>query len=1318
MLKKLAACVAMAVCATFLTTNLILANTYPPDPWQDFYGDADGDTYIVASDLSIVQNYINTQEYNFDTLQPQNPDQDWNTCDLDSDRACTTLDRNIMIAYINAQSIEIDDKLWVLTVENLPIFGNVITEWIPFNVNLHSTLYPGEEYEEPSGRPGKSVVVEIDEASSSTTVTGSLGGRTCNPSSGSRDQAAGTGAQCALSVTITDWQTDPAKGLTEDGGYGLKVKADGVGSIKLNIYINENPSLDIPSVTTSIVVYFYFSEEEFNTDKRDLFATTQVIGGADWDDSGNQGVATLTQFCGGSGTAGDFPSLEGSGYISVMTGNDDGTLSLAYELWTDELIPLIDDEIGSSITKKAFITSIAKANIDAGTIPDLVFGLVAKTEDQGTTSYMPFMGVVLNNEGLTPSSVIITDLGISSSIVDYRIVNIAQLEYSPADIIALVSTVYTTLYIDQNTTIPDGRCSAQDTAQNYLGNSHVARFLNSGDGYLHFADRIYPSSGTINSAKDMIYFKYGDYNYIAISEIIYNGNGYNQVDVLEFPNSISTREEKFVSTGDVQPFALTWGDLQDPASTPMILIAAKTVYPMASTTIEATRVLYFDPTLEDPSPVYISNAESVPPSTLYFLGRPLDIEFGPFLSGSATPDIALLLSQPDKTVYVNSLDGYCPQPEGSYVNCGELPNRLAFLYNKGYSEFQASENQNQIWDDDHPVFPVHYGRGYQMAISNIDGPADTLLEIAVIVPWPGIQIFHNDPAIDPPHYPRYPKRWGVWNTRNSFNPDPNPDLWPYLVESPFRFLMMGEMGDFDNDGAMDMVYPMLGCIDKPPNQSYSYLTVFWGCNTTNGMNGCTSGGYFVKDQCTNQADLNFPACSIAANSFPVFGTTSLRIPCSNIGTNSVSPYRLTIADFNKDGHNDILAGVVHKQYNYYDDSFYAIHKVIVFRGEPRLTSTFGNTGNPFRNADDALDLESNTILHFYTSGDIDCEANSVSSYENYCAGKALPCIGTSDIALWECLWRPAIAKLAVGDFNHDGCNDIAAGINTHLYRPDYTGNEPNTVQGVVLLLQEPSTVEGCTLVQEPSQFYPELLWLYNNSDVGVVYVVTADIDQSGNTDDIVSLVHLLHSDHYPTTITFHRNNGPASVIAPEDVKAAYTNTALAVIQPPLSDVKGGAYLCAALISDIDDDDCTDIAVAICPDNNWDYTGLNILWGQGTTGDCKDDEFTGFLETEETLISTTSPMSACSNMVLINDYLQIGQKAIVGGSRGTITVLEQVTSEKRLFTPNYYELGAGWDSGVPYLALSGVADLGDGASTVFIVNYYGLQDIFIWAPFDK
>jgi len=239
----------VAALITAVWVSPAFSNSYPPTPTQHFYGDADGDGVITPMDLNVLRNLFNGKAFKFDTLQPDNPDQDWNTCDLDSDRSCTPAETNILINYLNGKTVSINDKPWALENVNLPLAGNHANIWIPFTVNLYST-YSGA----PSGRPGVSVIAEID---SSSTVGGKLKGRNCDPDPiGGRDQAAPDGAQCALAVTQTDWGIAPGSGNTESGDYGFAIWANGPGSIALKIRIEANESLDIPAVSIHMTIQF------------------------------------------------------------------------------------------------------------------------------------------------------------------------------------------------------------------------------------------------------------------------------------------------------------------------------------------------------------------------------------------------------------------------------------------------------------------------------------------------------------------------------------------------------------------------------------------------------------------------------------------------------------------------------------------------------------------------------------------------------------------------------------------------------------------------------------------------------------------------------------------------------------------------------------------------------------------------------------------------------------------------------------------------------------------------------------------------------
>ena len=234
-----------------LSVSTAPANTFPPRPLLHFYGDADGNTAVTGLDTIQVNNYVLGKPYVFDTLQPSVASQVWNTCDIDSDRLCTGLDVIQFNNYVLSKPVIIGATPWALENVDLPIAGNQVGTWIPFTINLKSTHATAGL----SGRPGLSVVVEIDPASQ---VTGLLSGRECNPAAGTRDQLAGGGAgdQCALSTTVTDWVTATDHGDTEPGTYGLAVLANCAGDLTLNIRIEGSPGLDIPSVTLTLDVGF------------------------------------------------------------------------------------------------------------------------------------------------------------------------------------------------------------------------------------------------------------------------------------------------------------------------------------------------------------------------------------------------------------------------------------------------------------------------------------------------------------------------------------------------------------------------------------------------------------------------------------------------------------------------------------------------------------------------------------------------------------------------------------------------------------------------------------------------------------------------------------------------------------------------------------------------------------------------------------------------------------------------------------------------------------------------------------------------------
>jgi len=229
--------------ALFLFSGTVLGNNIPPGMNNSYFGDANGDMVLDTTDVNQMNYWILALPYTYDTIQPANSNQDWNTGDVTSDNNIDTSDVNFVNYWILALPFTITDKPWEITRETLPTSIASATP-TAFQVSLNSN-----QFAQKWGRPGFPIIATIDPSS---TATGSLGGRTCTPIAGSRDQAALAGAQCALSVTVSDWLGAPGqtKGLTETGTYGLSVTGTTAGNLHIVFAISGNPAaFDLPAIT-------------------------------------------------------------------------------------------------------------------------------------------------------------------------------------------------------------------------------------------------------------------------------------------------------------------------------------------------------------------------------------------------------------------------------------------------------------------------------------------------------------------------------------------------------------------------------------------------------------------------------------------------------------------------------------------------------------------------------------------------------------------------------------------------------------------------------------------------------------------------------------------------------------------------------------------------------------------------------------------------------------------------------------------------------------------------------------------------------------
>jgi hypothetical protein len=191
------------------------------------------------------------------TMQPNNDDDRWNTCDADGDTYCMSVDLPYHESVVNNGMIDYSPiGSWAVTFYNQqPSY--IVNQWNPFQLSVHADAGAGQ-----SGRPGIIVKVKI----TGGTATGKkLSGRNCTPDYwGDPDQLNTGDDQCAVGVSISQWQgPTPAEGLTEDAAdsYGLRVWADGAGTVNLHAAVNSIDSYLIP---------------EFSAD-----FTLQIIGGCD-----------------------------------------------------------------------------------------------------------------------------------------------------------------------------------------------------------------------------------------------------------------------------------------------------------------------------------------------------------------------------------------------------------------------------------------------------------------------------------------------------------------------------------------------------------------------------------------------------------------------------------------------------------------------------------------------------------------------------------------------------------------------------------------------------------------------------------------------------------------------------------------------------------------------------------------------------------------------------------------------------------------------------------------------------------------------------
>jgi len=305
----LAGAVAGVILLASVASGAAIYPTRAPTPTSYYYGDLDGDSAITTMDTNVLLNLLNGKAYTIGALQPDNPNQDWNTCDIDSDMACTTMDKNIYLNYLTGKEFDIDDKPWVISSPNLQATIYTVGIFIPFNANISSK-------NGTVGRAGVAVTATIHPIGDGfgSTTTGHISGRLCDPNTdGAPNQPTvlGVDDQCALAVTITDWHNFPALGLTESGQYGMAVEGDAPGTIAIELAIQDN-GLGVPAITTTIYTYIWHNHAPtWQTAPSNIMIATGSLY------SYNNGVATdvdtsQTLTCSSNGTTCGFSIYVGN----------------------------------------------------------------------------------------------------------------------------------------------------------------------------------------------------------------------------------------------------------------------------------------------------------------------------------------------------------------------------------------------------------------------------------------------------------------------------------------------------------------------------------------------------------------------------------------------------------------------------------------------------------------------------------------------------------------------------------------------------------------------------------------------------------------------------------------------------------------------------------------------------------------------------------------------------------------------------------------------------------------------------------------------
>ena len=205
----------------------------PPDQSKTFYGDVTGDANLMAEDITTLSYYLYSASnwIFFDTPQPDNADQAWNTCDISGDGLLLGDDYGVLkqVTYGFTNSFSFSGG-WFLSGVDFPAAATV-GESYPFQVSVKAdnggTFW---------GRAGVVVMVTVDAMSPVQDVT--IGGRPCVPAQP---------GVCALGVSITDFIGDSENAPTESDANTLSFTPNSNGEVILRAEILANPKMNIPA---------------------------------------------------------------------------------------------------------------------------------------------------------------------------------------------------------------------------------------------------------------------------------------------------------------------------------------------------------------------------------------------------------------------------------------------------------------------------------------------------------------------------------------------------------------------------------------------------------------------------------------------------------------------------------------------------------------------------------------------------------------------------------------------------------------------------------------------------------------------------------------------------------------------------------------------------------------------------------------------------------------------------------------------------------------------------------------------------------------